>query len=539
MRRADQACPAWLVACAAGALAIFACLSFFDACFSRVEKDEGFYTYAFRLIADGRLPYRDFSYIESPALPYYYTSILAVPGITMRSVRLLSALTGLAGLLILTRCAHLTGGRLAAAVTALLLGANPYLAEFFARDVTYPLITLLLALALWIELSFRSTGGRTAAQACLLALAGAAKASVGLVAVIWMALLLWRRRRDRRAVLLGAGAFAVALMVSVGPFVLAAPAAFWFNVVTVPLHRGSFFPFMRRADPLDHFLEFGWGQRILGARTAILWNLPLVVTAALCLTRRSPRSRPGGGVLGEITWPVTAALGVGVLFHLLVPSPAYPNYCFLLLPTVGLLVALKYARQIGGVELGAAKTWGLALPVILGALQILAGIRPDDMGLAIGTWRHGPQRDLVELVGRIVPPDGRLLTDYLPVAVDANRLVVPGNEGGRSSLIPDLPEDQARAFHFLNRKSFLNALTQRRAQGVVLTEQLTQQSFDSVPGFMEEVEGALARNYELAREFPPSVYFDYGRIRVFRLRSAGSAAATSGDGDPGSGPSSP
>jgi hypothetical protein len=507
------------MACAAAALAIFACLSLFDAYFARVEKDEGFYVYAFRLIADGQLPYRDFSYIESPALPYYYTGILKLPGITLRSVRLLSALTGWIGLLILTRCAYQAGGRVAAAVTALLLGANPYLAEYFARDVTYPLITLLLALALWVELSLGTTAGRTAAQAGLLALAGAAKASVGLVAVIWLGLLLWRRRRDRGAVLLGFGAFAVVLLACVAPFMLAAPAAFWFNVVTVPLHRGSLFPFMRLADPLDQWLEFGWGQRILGARTAILWNLPLAATAALCLTRRAPRTKSGGGVLGEITWPVAASLGAGILFHLLVPSPAYPNYCFLLLPTAGLLVALRYARQAGGVELGAAKTWGLALPVILGALQLLAGVSPSDVGLAIGTWRHGPQRELAELVGRIVPPDGRLLTDYLPVAVDANRLVVPGNEGGRSSLIPDLPEDQARAFHFLNRKTFLEALTQRQAQGVVLTEQLTQQSFDSVPGFLEAVDSALARNYELEREFPPSVYFDYGRIRVFRLRN--------------------
>ena len=525
MSRIDRNFPRWLLWCAVCALVIFTCLTLFDAIFARVEKDEGFYDYAFRLVASGELPYRDFSYIESPALPYFYAWILALPGITLHSVRLLSALTGVAGLLILTRCAFLAGGRVAAAMTALLLGANPFLAEYFARDVTYPLITLLLALALAIELSSASPALRTGGQGFLLALAGAAKASVGLVALIWMAGLLWRRRRDRRAVLLGAGAFAAALLLSVGPFLMTAPAAFWFNVVTVPLHRGSLLPFMHRPDSLDQWLEFGWGQRILGARTVILWNLPLAAVGALCLTRRSPRTQPGGGVLGESTWPVAAALGIGLLFHMVVPSPAYPNYCFLLLPTLALLVALRYARQVGGVELGRAKTWGLALPVILGTLQLLAGVSPTEVGLEVGTWRHGPQRELAKLVGQIVPTDGRLLTDYLPVAVDADRRVVPGNEGGRSSLMPDLPDDQARAFHFLNRKSFLDTLERRQARGVVLTGQLTEQSYDSVPGFLEEIEAALARNYELVKEFPPSVYFDYGRIRVFRLRNARTPAA--------------
>lgn len=514
------------------AVALFACLTLFDAFFAQVEKDEGFYDYAFRLVASGELPYRDFSYIESPALPYYYAWLLAWPGITLHSVRFLSALTGLAGLLVLTRCAWVAGGRVAAALTALLLFANPYHAEYFARNVTYPLITLLLALALQLELSSASPSFRTAGQAFLLALAGAVKASMGVVALIWVGLLLWRRRHDRRAVLLGAGAFLAALLVSVGPFLLAAPAAFWFNVVTASLHRGSVFPFMRLADPLDQWLEFGWGQKILGARTVILFHLPLVVLSVLCLTRRSPRMQPRDGVLGESTLAVAAALVGGLLFHLLVPSPAYPNYCFLTLPTLGVLVALTYARMISSGDPQPERRGWLALPVILGALNLLAGFDPSKVGLEVGTWRHGSQRELAKLVGEIVPPRGRLLTDYLPVAVDANRLVVRGNEGGRSSLIPDLPDKEARAFHILNRKLLLDILSQRQAQGVVLTGQLTEQSFGTVPGFLEEIEMALVRNYELVREFPPSVYFPYGRIRVFRLRNLKTAAAASGRCDP-------
>ena len=510
-----------------GAVATFVCFALFDVFFLRVEKDEGFYDYAFRLVASGEMPYRDFSYIESPALPYYYAWLLAVPGITLYSVRFLSVLTGLVGLLILTRCAKVAGGGMSAALTALLLFANPYHAEFFTQDVTYPLITLLLALALRFELSSASPGFRTAAQAFVLALAGAVKASMGIVALIWVAWILWRRRRDRQVVLMGAGGFLMGLLVFVGPFLLMAPAAFWFNVVTASLHRGSLFPFMRLADPLDQFLEFGWGQKILGAQMVILWHIPLVVLSALCLTRRSPRIQPRDGVLGESTLPIAAALVVGLLFHLLVPSPAYPNYCFLILPTLGVLVILAYARRIGGGVLQPQKRAWLVLPVTLATLQLLAGFKPSEMGLAVGTWRHGPGRELARLVGEIVPPQERLLTDYLPVAGDANRLVVRGNEGGRASLIPDLPDEEARAFHVLNRKLYLDILLQRQAQGVVLTQQLTEDSFATVPGFLDEVEAALSRNYDLVREFPSSVYFPYGRIRVFRLRNSQTAAAAS------------
>jgi hypothetical protein len=385
--------------------------------------------------------------------------------------------------------------------------------------VTYPLVTLLLALAIGVELSSLPVAVRTGAQGLLLALAGAAKASMGLVALIWLGGLLWIRRRDRRAVLFGAGGFSAGLLAGVAPFVLADPSAFWFNIVTVPLGRGRLFPFMHKADRLDQWLEFGAGQKILAARTVVLWNLPALTLALLSLRRRSRGARRAMGSLGQATWPIGAALAAGFLFHLLVPSPAYPNYQFMLVPALTLLVALRFARlEIGGsgepVRVGAG-----ALAVILAALHWVGGVNPDEIGLAIGTWRHGPQRELTRLVAAIVPPGGRLLTDYLPVAVDADRRVVPGNEGGRSSMMPDLPDEQARAMHVLNRRSFVRVLRTGLVQGVVLTEQLTSQSFDSVPGFLEEVEAALAARYDLVHEFPSGVYFPYGRIRVFRLRA--------------------
>jgi hypothetical protein len=162
--------------------------------------------------------------------------------------------------------------------------------------------------------------------------------------------------------------------------------------------------------------------------------------------------------------------------------------------------------------------------VLLCALHLLGELDPHEIGVRVGTWRHGPQRELVRLVTQIVPPHGQLLTDYLPLAVDADRHVVPGDEAGRSSLIPDLPGEQARAMHILNRRSYLDTILEQKADAVVLTWQLTEHSLISVPGFLDEIELALSEKYELVREFPASVYFTYGRIRVFRARRLAEAS---------------
>jgi len=526
-----EACPPWLAVAALAAAVLFIVLTLFDVVFIPVEKDEGAYTYAFRQVAQGRLPYRDFSYIESPALPYYYVLLLSGPGIGLRSVRVLGALTGLAGLSLLVLCAGRAAGKTAAAITAVVLFANPYLAEYFACDVTYPLVTLLLALALRVELLEGSRVLRTALQGILLALSTAVKVSMGLVALIWLTLLLWRRRGDRRVVVAGMAAFSATLALTLGPFVLADAAAFRFNVVDVPRLRGTLFPFMRQTDPLEQSMEFGWGQKLLATRLALLWNAPLSALALLVGGWPSGERRGGEAAFGEATGPILLGLIAGLLFHLLIPFPAYPNYFFMLLPALTVPVAARYARQMRDVEAESGLRWGLALPVVLGVIHLLSGLSPERLGLEVGSRRHGPDRELTRIVTRIVPPDGLLLTDYLPVAVAANRRVVPGNEGGRSSLMPDLPDDRARAWRVLNRRGFLAVLHQGRAQGVVLTEQLFERSFDSVPGFMDEVERLLRERYMLIREFPRGVHSRYGRIRVFCLRSGGRSSLLGRPGD--------
>lgn len=514
---------------------LFVLLVLFDVIFLRIEKDEGAYAYAFRLVGEGLLPYHDFSYIESPALPYYYAFLLWAPGVSILSVRVLGAVTGLAGLLLLVRCAARAGGETAAALTALLLFTNAHTAEYFSCDVTYPLVTLLLALALTAALSRRSGAARAAMLGALLAIVGATKASMGLVAILWLGPVLWHHRGEPRFRAAGALAFLATLAVTVAPFVVIDPEIFRFNVIDVPLRRGELFPFMSAADRLDQWLEFGWGQKLLAVRTIALWHAPLVILAsvmAILAVRGSDNLQRG---LNEALRPAVWALLAGVALHVLVPFPAYPNYAFLLLPALTLPLAIRYAGSVSNLGEGRARTAALALPVALGALHLLSGVEPERVGLEIGCWRNGPDRELVRAVERTVPRSGYLLTDYLPAAVGADRKVIDGNEGGRASLMPNLSDQEALTRHVLNRNLFVSILREGRVQGVLLTEQLFERSFDRVPGFVGEVEAALARRYQLVLEVDPGVHFRYGRVRIFRLASEGSGASIS----PGAGAALP
>ncbi|HPB11670.1 MAG TPA: hypothetical protein PLT74_10450, partial [Kiritimatiellia bacterium] len=67
--RGHQGC-IWLAAfcVAAASLALYAAAVWFG----NLNQDEGWYLYAARAVADGRLTYRDFFFTQGPVMPYLY-----------------------------------------------------------------------------------------------------------------------------------------------------------------------------------------------------------------------------------------------------------------------------------------------------------------------------------------------------------------------------------------------------------------------------------------------------------------------------------
>jgi len=57
-----------------------------------IDGDEGYLLMAARLVAEGKVPYRDFFFPQGPVLPYLYVVLLSPFGITWQSGRLLSAI---------------------------------------------------------------------------------------------------------------------------------------------------------------------------------------------------------------------------------------------------------------------------------------------------------------------------------------------------------------------------------------------------------------------------------------------------------------
>ena len=203
-------------------LALFACavLGFAAVWMGGLNQDEGWYLYAANMVADGKLPYRDFFYTQGPLLPTVYsvfTPIWKVFGLL--GARVFNLALGLVGIVFASALAYrlapedaADGGRscpkrTAALVTFFLLATNLYHLYYLAIPKTYALASLFVVLGFYL-LSFcrasvllRTWPFAFAAGLCLAFAAGTRVSLGALLAVVGCVLLVGAaaRRQPRLA----------------------------------------------------------------------------------------------------------------------------------------------------------------------------------------------------------------------------------------------------------------------------------------------------------------------------------------------------
>lgn len=212
----------WLLACVAlivlGGAAVW---------MGGLNQDEGWYLYAANLVAENRMPYRDFFFTQGPLLPMLYSSFTRIwQTWGLLGARVFTLTLGMVSIFFATLTAHRLAPDAhkheAALITTLLLGCNLYHLYYLAIPKTYALASLFVSLGFYLVACVLTRTRFLAlcafsAGVCL-AFAAGARISLGLLlAVVGTALLAMRRWKALVAFCFG-GFGALALVY--GPFLL-------------------------------------------------------------------------------------------------------------------------------------------------------------------------------------------------------------------------------------------------------------------------------------------------------------------------------
>lgn len=455
-----------------------------------LNQDEGWYLYAAKQMAAGKMPYRDFAFTQSPLIPLVYSwAIHWVERFGLLGGRGVTWIFGTMGMLSATWLAMRAGPRQALRLTGglcfILISMNVYQSYFTTVVKTYALSSMFLCSGLAM-LSFVGPhrGFRAATGAgFLLACATATRISLGAsLAMGGFYLLICRRHLRAWAWLdFGLGGL-LGLALTFLPFMAMGQEGFRFGVLE--------YHSLRESGPVLVQIAYKIGCLARLAQAyfpAAIGGLILLILAGRYLFLREPSTGcldPDGQTsapddiapcFNSFLWLAIIVLG---LVHLAAPFPyddyqvpIYPVYCAALAATGARWWLREEKRRFTGPgSLRSARRLAI-LTIVWVMCGLYAFSSPVTQGWFVSGrdriwWRLRKQspvaqlRDWAKWARELTAAAGgtHLLTQDIYLAVEAGLPVPHGFEMGPFSYYPDWTRERAERLGVLNRDMMLELL---------------------------------------------------------------------------------
>lgn len=409
----------WLIS-----LGAFAVLSAAAVWMGALNQDEGWYVYAANMVAEGKLPFRDFFFTQGPVMPVVYSAFVSCwERLGLLGARLLTLALGAAGI----GFAIALSGRLApegkkaeaGLAVMLLLGCNLYHLYYLAIPKTYALASLFVLAGLFVA-SFGRNNCSAAAWCwavggMLLGLSVGVRISLGALLPVFG---LWLMLGRKWAGLIGfAVGCLVGLAIAYGPFLFDdCSRSGLFAAQTYHASRGGF-------DPV-------W---VVGSLSRLVrWYLPVFVVAGI------------GGFRNVKVLAVAFAAVFAV--QLAAPFP-YEDYQVPVMALLAVFAAVNYvtAFEFRGrmlLVLGMSFACSFGSPLLE---QWSTNGQDRFWSLKKDSYELAQLQDVAKRIEVIDPGGKELLTQDTYLAIETNRKVPEGLEMGPFSMLSD--EEFVRLFN--------------------------------------------------------------------------------------------
>jgi hypothetical protein len=474
-----------------------------------INRDEGWYLYASRLVYQGDIPYRDFPYFQMPLLPYVYGLPQLLFGPSLLVGRLTSFTLSLITVGVGVHLCRRMAGRFAAVLFVAFSIVNLNVMWTYTTTRTEPLVAPLVMLSLLFLLKpQRSTRDLVLAPSLML-WATAVRLTVAPAFVGVLALSLYQARKERRqwdAVIALVGLQAIVLVVV--PFLLS-PERMVFDVWTSQEFRGS------QRTPT---LPFGalLRDKALFVPMMMFWfplmTVLVLALAVLLFVRWRAGWRPS--IEGLTEWPTAQLLMLGLVALLFLPHLALERlqqfYFVPAYPVAAVAVATMMRRLSNLASFQQEPAFAASL---VGVLLLIEGLTfARQFPAALNTFDPDlPElRNAAQYIQSVVPPQKKLVTFETALAFEADRDVVPGLEVSWFGYLPSLNTADAERLGVVNL-DMLNALTVRDDVGAIAFSDLDMGViFFTNPNVLPGEEGEpplfpllppTRGKYELDREF--------------------------------------
>ncbi len=460
----------------------------------RIHLDEGAYVYASALVYEGKLPYRDFFFLQTPVYPYVYGAFMQILGYGLVQARLISVMFGFFACLAACMIAGRLGGRPGMAAAAGLLAFNPFQIYFFTITRLYALTAFFFTASCYLILDRKKRASTQILSCILMALAVCTRLTV-LPALPVLFLYIWlSNRRKPLKQLLPAAAGCLVLLAVIGFFYFKAKDEFYFNILglNLSLHsRNLAANLFQKARAVTHLIK----------NYFLFW---LVFAFVLFYKGRSlidSFKKEIKGLSAEGVFWIFLALISGAHFSAKIFQESYQTFLF---PLACATVGGAAGRIAYGVKNSESVRRLLAGTFFIGCLLTFAAYGRTSLSLIDG---HSPVESLerqAEFIRAHTAPEDYIFSADSPLAAaEAGRHVLPGMAG--SDYFPHWPTERCLRYHVTNDEILLQYIEEKRAKLLIIGDAsytLTLPLLEPVPEKKrKKLTDAVERCYHKEAEF--------------------------------------
>lgn len=475
-----------------------------------IREDEGYYLMAARLVMQGRLPYVDFFYTQTPLLPYIYGIWMKIFAMSWFSARVFAGMLCASLTLVLFEHTRTHLGKVYGAIAVILFMFCNLTFDYQIVAKTYTLSTLFLfiAYALFNSKQARSFKAIFWAGFFFALAVNVRLFFVGLAPVFcWE---IWRSTKKREFFC----AFGVGMSLGLLPNLVLIAINFdnyWFG------NLGYHFVRLGSSDP--HSLFFKWNvlENILGIRKSVRYNnpqfalllYPTLLYGLLVIFKRKKADM---------------ALGLGLLLSLINfgPTPTFTQYFTTVVPFYIICTLLFFK------ELEESPIRKVSLGILAVYIYVYLNISPLNMKYYLNaqklTLDYGKRRSLREYSLEFVSafskrldslvPQGEIVVSVWPgYLLESKANMLPGLENQFGVQIGEGVEpERRRRLRILSESDLFEIVKNRAARWVIL-------------GHRDEVLRQGEKTYrENLEENGYKVVLKIGSVRIFQAQDQPIAA---------------
>lgn len=481
--------------------ALYGVISMVTVFYGRLHVDEGYYHLIAALTARGKIPYRDYFYVQTPLYPFIYGILFKFVGASFVMARVCSTLFGFLSFLVAVATARKLNGAAAGCVTASLILVQPYTIYYLTIVKLYAVTGLMLVFLVSVLTSKLSDIWRYSLAAMIAAMALSIRATVAPALPLVILVAAFRTKGVQRlktvgiSLLAGFGVLVAALL----PFWSISPDTFGYSILGYHFDKEGF-SLLRR---IFHRVD------VLFRLSALYPVIGMIILVSVFMRIKARFHRADSDVKGVEKWSsgaVDAAWVIGgvILFHFSSQAPYVHRYLAMTIPALATLVGPETIRLAKALNPKQIRNPGL-IWIMICATMCLAMGKPETV-----FQDHGPAAQLRTISSEIemlTGQDDEILTFNNSVAVEADRHVMPGDEMNVLTYHPDWTREKCERFKVLNVAMLKEALQQGRLRAVLITKYSFIGNFPTFynPGEIgarPEIIYALEKYYFRVRVFP-------------------------------------